>query len=182
MNSAQTQKRITEDVIHGCAYGDRNCQRLIYETYVEQMFAICLRYCNDSDEAKDVLHEGFIKLFKKVQGFRAESSFEAWMSTLFRNHAIDYVRSAYKRYIRYVDEVTDPEDTPYVEDGPEFSTTEVMNALNALRPDQRAVINMYAIDGMSHAEIAGMLNIKESSSRSKLLRARQALKDILRNG
>lgn len=151
------------------------------------MYAICLRYTGNSDEAKDLLHDGFIKLFDRISGFREFPRFEAWMHRLFTNHCIDYVRSAYKRYMRYHNDdhlLTIPEADKEEETEMIFtwSSDEIIAALSQLRPDHRSIINMYAIEGFSHQEIAQKLGIEYSSSRSKLLRARQSLKQILQAG
>ena len=78
---------------------DERCQKVVYETLYQTMYAICLRYSNNSDEAKDLLQDGFMKLFKKIKKYKGDANFTVWVKRLFINHSIDYVRSAYKKYV-----------------------------------------------------------------------------------
>lgn len=181
MSSAGT-KDISKEVIEGCVKGDERCQKEVYESLYQIMYAICLRYSNNADEAKDLLQDGFIKLFKKMKKYKGDANFTVWVKRLFINHCIDYVRSAYKKYVYYVDEVYSEEtDDPYTEEEPKNETTkeQVFSAMNRLRADYRLILNLFAVESLSHNEIADKLGIQEASSRSKLSRARVALKKEL---
>lgn len=179
---------IPESIVKGCAERDSGCQKILYEYYYKKMYAICLRYCGDKDEAKDLLHDGFIKLFDKITSFKESGKIDAWVRRLFTNHCIDYVRSAYKRYMNnkldgnFEQWTSDEEEA--TEDNNQFdalsySPQQIILAMQALRPDFRTIINLYAIEKYSHQEIAEKLGIEHATSRSKLLRARQALKKII---
>jgi RNA polymerase sigma-70 factor (ECF subfamily) len=176
---------ISEEIIIGCARQEKWCQKAVYEQYYKKMFAICLRYSSSPDEARDLLHDGFIKLFDRISQFKDYSRFEAWMHKLFANHCIDYVRSAYKRNITYnSDLVGEDLQAEAVEDHEEsgiadISTEKLFSAMAQLRPDYRLILNMYAIEKLSHQEIADKLGIQHSTSRSKLLRARKSLVRII---
>ncbi|MBL7837378.1 MAG: sigma-70 family RNA polymerase sigma factor [Bacteroidetes bacterium] len=178
---------ISESIIQGCAEKDPGCQKVIYEYYYKRMYAICVRYCGDRDEAKDLLHDGFIKLFDKISSFNEVGKLDAWVRRLFTNHCIDYVRSAYKKYVfNNLDEKTehyshdaDNEQDDNIFDPLSFSPEELLVAMQSLRPDYRTIINLYALENYSHQEIADKLGIEHTTSRSKLLRARQALKKII---
>jgi RNA polymerase sigma factor (sigma-70 family) len=178
---------ISEEIIKGCARKDAGCQKIIYEKYYRKMYTTCLRYVNNADEAKDLLHDGFIKLFDKVRTFTEYPKFEAWMRRLFANHCIDYVRSAYKKNMVLMEERHEESASQEIQEdevGNEFdvhqySVPELVEAIGKLNPDYRLIINMYAIEQYSHQEIADKLGIEYSTSRSKLLRARQSLKKIL---
>ncbi len=177
------QRDISKEVIEGCSAGDNSCQKIVYEAYYKSMYAVCLRYSGNSDEAKDLLQDGFLKLFKKVKSFNGDSNFKTWATRLFINHCIDYLRSAYKKYVHYVDQVYSNEldtsyEEPILQTNPNQET--VFKAMNKLRADYRLIINLFAIENLNHSEIAERLNIKEASSRSKLSRARVALKKELR--
>jgi RNA polymerase sigma factor (sigma-70 family) len=179
---------ISEETIRGCAQKDAGCQKIIYEYYYKKMYAICLRYTNDRDEAKDLLHDGFMKFFDKIGSFNDHSRLDAWTRRLFTNHCIDYVRSAYKkhmvsledRHYDYTSNTSNDEDDNTSEfDIHAYSPEELIHAISMLRVDYRLVLNMYAIEKYSHQEIAEQLGIEYATSRSKLLRARQSLKKIL---
>ncbi|MCB9260765.1 MAG: sigma-70 family RNA polymerase sigma factor [Flavobacteriales bacterium] len=181
--SAKGQVEISGEVIEGCCRNDKKCQKIVYETYYKSMYAICLRYSSNADEAKDLLHEGFMKLFKNISSFSGTSSFSAWIKRLFTNNCIDYVRSAYKKYIHYFEEIyTEETNEMMYEEEEEISQKAVLEAMSKLRPDYKIVLNLYAIENLSHSEIAQELGIEESSSRSKLSRARAALKKLLNIG
>ncbi|MCB9251000.1 MAG: sigma-70 family RNA polymerase sigma factor [Flavobacteriales bacterium] len=180
---------ITEKVLKGCVENDERSRRIIYEQYYKKMYAICLRYSSDSHEAKDMLHDGFIKLFRKTGQVQSVELFEAWAKRLFTNHCIDYLRSAYKKYIRYESEFDENLETEEYEENEvsyfledkTVSLETIMDAMNHLRTDYRIILNLYAVEQYSHKQIAELLNMNESTSRSKLLRARQSLKKILLN-
>ena len=178
---------ISEEIIRGCVANEEKSRKFIYELYYKKMYAICLRYASDSHEAKDMLHDGFLKMFDKVKQVDSVNNFEGWIRRLFTNHCIDYLRSAYKKYISYepdfnenfTDEDDSDEESGNVISADQYDIKELMIALNQLRPDYRIIINMYAIERFTHQQIAEKLGISHSTSRSKLLRARKSLKKAL---
>ena len=179
---------ISEEILKGCVRNDPKCQKLLYEFYYKRMYAICLRYAGDSHEAKDLLHDGFIKLFGRLNQVDSVKTLDAWMKRLFANHCIDYLKSAYKKYIKYeadfslelIETTADEQSNGNFNELEQTQIEDLMLALNQLKPDYRIIINMYAIENYSHLEISQILGINESTSRSKLLRARKSLKTILK--
>lgn len=172
-------------ILEGCFEGRSESQKVIYEQYYKKMYAICLRYTGNGDEAKDLLQDGFIKLFDKLKARPEIQNFDPWIRRLFINHCLDYVRSAYKKYIVYQGE-QDLEDSPDPNTEQEnaeylvkYSTDQIIAAFGKLRHDYRVVLNLFAIENYSHQEIAEMLGIRDTTSRSKLMRARNQLKKIL---
>ncbi len=157
---------------------------MVYELYYKKMYAICLRYASNADEAKDLLHDGFIKTFKNIKQFREYNRFESWLYRLFTNHCLDYVRSAYKKYIVYQNEYDD-ENLPESQTDEDFEplfqahSSKILTALGKLRPDYRIILNLYAIENYSHQQIADQLGIQVATSRSKLMRARKSLIKIM---
>lgn len=179
----KTSSPAPED-IEGCFNGRPGGQKIIYEFYYKRMYTICLRYAGNADEAKDLLHDGFLKLFDKMQGKPEISNLDGWIRKLFHNHCLDYVRSAYKKYIVYQDQedFSDSDTHHYSEEEDylnRFSNEELLAALNKLRPDYRVILNLYAVESLSHSQIGELLGIQESSSRSKLMRARKQLKSLM---
>lgn len=180
---------ISQEILQGCVQNDKNCKRIVYELYYKKMYAICLRYSGDKDEAKDLLQDGFIKLFDKIVQVDSAEKFEAWIKRLFTNHCIDYLKSAYKKYIKYESDlnenITDEDnESDHWDHGLKLDENlipQLMAALNQLKPDYRIIINMYAIEQYNHIEIAEKLGISHSTSRSKLSRARNALKNLLKS-
>ncbi len=142
------------------------------------MYGVCLRYVANADDANDILQEGFIKVFKNLDKFRREGSFEGWIRRIFVNTAIEQFRKKIKLY--NVDEVQ--ENT--LEDK-ELSaldllaTKDILNIVNELSPGYKAVFNLHVIEGFSHKEIADALGITEGTSKSQLARAKGVLKKIV---
>jgi RNA polymerase sigma factor (sigma-70 family) len=166
------------DLIQGCIDGDRQMQELLYKRYASKMYGVCLRYVANADDANDILQEGFIKVFKNLDKFRREGSFEGWIRRIFVNTAIEQFRKKIKLY--NVDEVQ--ENT--LEDK-ELSaldllaTKDILNIVNELSPGYKAVFNLHVIEGFSHKEIADALGITEGTSKSQLARAKGVLKKIV---
>ncbi len=165
-----------EQIINGCIMGDRKMQRLLYERFASQMFAVCLRYTKDHHAAEDVLQDGFVKIFRYIGNFRKQGSFEGWVRRIFINTAIEYLRKSVNLYPMVTDEgkTIDVEDN-FVFDGLEVE--DLLAIIQTLSPGYRTVFNLYAIEGYSHKEIAEMLKISEGTSKSQLARARQILVD-----
>jgi RNA polymerase sigma factor (sigma-70 family) len=140
---------------------------------------VCLRYASNPDDALDILHEGFIKVFKHIGAkYQPGTSLSAWIRRIMVNTAIDYYRKVIRRR-------TDDLDTAYdlATDEPDAiskcSEKDIMLAIQQLTPAYRAVFNLYVIEGYSHKEIADELDITESTSRSNLVKARLKLQGLL---
>ena len=145
------------------------------------MFAICLRYCANYEEARDVLHDGFLTIFTKIGQFHSEGSFEGWVRRIFVNHALERYRSNTK--LPMVDVVDDndlhfaePEDEEKDEWGAyQLTEAELLAMVDELPQQYKVVFNLYVFDGLSHRDISEKLGISESTSRSNFLRARSIL-------
>jgi RNA polymerase sigma factor (sigma-70 family) len=163
-------------LIVACARGERWAQQKIYEDYYGSMMPVCLRYAANHDEALDMLHEGFIKVFSKIGKYQAGTSLGAWIRTLMVNSCIDAYRRNARRRTEDIDQVyhlsyDEPDALSNI------SEQEILAAVQSLSPAYRAVFNLYAIEGYSHKEIADALQITESTSRSNLVKARIKLKE-----
>ena len=140
---------------------------------------VCLRYTGNYDEAKDVLQDGFIKLFEKLGTFNGTGSFEGWMRRIFVNTALDaYRKNKQERQLLDIDDVV------YFLSVKELVTDkmaaeDLMKILQKIPVGYRTVFNMFAIEGYSHKEIGELLGITESTSKSQYSRARDFLKNIL---
>ena len=168
---------IEKELINSCLNNDRKAQKSLYETYSRKMMGVCLRYCNDSETAKDMLQDGFIKIFSSLSSFQFNGSFEGWMRRVFVNTCLEHLRKT--------DVLHDAADLDYAA-APlsggnnnaieQMSANDLMKIINELPKGFRLIFNMYEIEGYSHKEIADALNITESTSRSQLTRAKQLLK------
>jgi len=168
------------DIIRRCKQGDRKAQESVYNLLASKMFAVCLRYCADYEEARDVLHDGFMTVFTKIGQFHNEGSFEGWARRIFVNHAIEQYRNSAK--LTVVTGVDDndrhfaaPEDEEDEWGAYHLTEAELLAMVDELPPQYKVVFNLYVIDGLSHRDIAEKLGISEGTSRSNLLRARSIL-------
>lgn len=155
---------------------ERWAQQQLYEQYYGKMMGVCLRYAGSRDEALDLLHEGFIKVFQNITRFRPGTSLPAWIRTIMVNTCIDYYRKTIRRRTEDISEAhylsnDDPDALS------QLTEQEILDAVQTLSPAYRAVFNLYVVEGFSHKEIGDALNITESTSRSNLVKARIKLKE-----
>lgn len=166
------------ELIKACVVGDSRAQKALYDQYSKVMFGICLRYCGSYDEAKDILQEGFIKVFTKISQFGHQGSFEGWMKRIFVNTALEYYRS--QKNHMYHQDVEIAIDIPHYDDTiGRITQKEIIEVLQSLAPGYRNVLNLYILEGYSHAEIGEMLGISEGTSKSQLSRARVILQQAI---
>jgi RNA polymerase sigma factor (sigma-70 family) len=167
------------DLIKGCMEGNRRMQEELYNRFSPRMYAVCLRYAGNAEEAEDILQEGFIKIFKKLDSFRGDGSFEGWIRRIFVNTAIEHFRRK-----RYLMPVTEKEENTlegkYTSVLDDLAAKDIMALIQELSPGYRTVFNMYVVEGYTHKEIADMLGISEGTSKSQLSRAKVILQDMVR--
>lgn len=176
----ERNQNITEsDLINGCIEGNRKMQEELYQRFSPKMYAVCLRYASNTEEAQDILQEGFIKIFRKLGSFRGEGSFEGWIRRIFVNTAIEHFRRR-----RYLQPVSEKEENTI--EGKNVSALDglaekdILALIQELSPGYRTVFNMYVIEGYSHKEIGEMLGISEGTSKSQLSRAKVILQEMVR--
>ena len=164
-----------QQLIEGCRKGDRRAQKELYDTYSRKMMGVCLRYVDDRETARELLQDGFVKVFTGLDSYAGSGSFEGWMRRIFVNCALEYLRRS-----DVLREATDLENTaelihPDSSAISDLSAAELMRLVSELPTGFRTVFNMFAIEGYSHKEIGEMLGITESTSRSQYTRAKQLL-------
>ncbi|MBL7923776.1 MAG: RNA polymerase sigma factor [Bacteroidia bacterium] len=161
-----------EQLVEAILRQDASAQRLLYDRYARRMFGVCLRYAKGREEAEDLLQEGFIKVFQKISSFKAQGSLEGWIRRVMVNTALDYLRQQ-KLVWTELDEINDPGEDPSI--GEQLGAREILVLVQKLPAGFRTIFNLYAIEGFSHREIAGMLDISEGTSKSQYSRARSQL-------
>ena len=166
------------DLIAACSRGERWAQKVLYETYFHDLLPVCNRYAANSSEAMDMLHEGFIKVFRNIDRYQPNTSLGGWMRRLMVNTCIDVYRKEARRRTDDIDATFDL-STEEADAVSQCSEREILAAVQDLTPVYRTIFNLYAIEGYSHREIAERLEITESTSRSNLVKARQKLKAAL---
>lgn len=182
---ADSQKKEVEEIYKGCVAGDRRSQKKLFDKFFGLFLGICFRYANNEDEAHDMTQQGFIKIFKKMDSYNGNGSFEGWMRRIIVNTAIDYYRKRDKKTFSI--DSTESMDMPD-EFGEEDFSEEVLSILGkdrlmdeiaSLSPAYRTIFNLYVIEGYTHKEIAEKLTIAEGTSKSNLAKAKSNLRNKL---
>ena len=160
-------------IIKGCLAGDRRDQELLYRRYSAKLYAVCLQYSGNDEEARDILQEGFIKIFQNLEYYKHEGSFEGWMRRITVNTALERFRTLHKLYrVDDIDLIPEPDAEPDNQDYAGLEANDLLDIIRELPPKYRMVFNLYAIEGYTHKEISKMVNISEGTSKSNLSRAR----------
>jgi len=167
-------------LIENCLNGDRKSQKALYDLYAPKLFTICLRYTKNQMDAEDVLQEGFIKAFNNLHKFSGEGSFEGWLRRVFVNTAIEHLR---RKKMQTVDcevfENSFNDKEPSALDN--LYNKDLLKITNTLSKGYQTVFNLYAIEGLSHQQIAAKLGISESTSKSQFSRAKAILRTVVKD-
>ncbi len=164
-------------LIELCKQGDRASQKRIYDSLAPKMFAVCIRYMGNRDDAEDILQEGFVTLFQKIGSFSGEGSFEGWARKIFVNTALMSLRRT--DALKLSDDISEAWGVTS-ESASQIQTIgykELMKLIADLPAGYRTVFNMYVIEGYTHKEIGDALGISDVTSRSQLQRARTILQE-----
>lgn len=171
---------MTEDaLIKGCLNNDATAQRELYNKYSAKMLSVCYRYAHNREDAEDMLQEGFIKVFLQIHSFENRGAFEGWVRRIIVHTCINILKKN-KKFNESVDIIhangiqVREDSVPAI-----VQAKQIVECIRLLPLGYRTVLNLYAIEGYNHREIAGMLDIEESTSRSQYTRAKAMLEDIL---
>ncbi len=167
------------DLVEACCRNERWAQQKIYETYYGKMMPVCQRYAANQDDALDMLHEGFLKVFKNMDKYQAGTSLTAWVRRVMVNSCIDSYRKMARRRTEDIDTAYHLADESQIDAVSQCSEKDILQAIQKLSPTYRTVFNMFAIEGFTHKEISDELGITESTSRANLVKARAKLRDLL---
>jgi len=168
-----------EALLTGCLNNNASAQRELYNKYSPKMLSVCYRYAHNREDAEDMLQEGFIKVFLQVHTFENRGAFEGWIRRIIVHTCINILKKN-KKFNESVDLIhatgiqVREESIPAI-----IQAKQVVECIRILPIGYRTVLNLYAVEGYSHREIAGMLDIEESTSRSQYTRAKAMLEDIL---
>ncbi len=169
-----------EAIVEGCLQEDRKFQKLLYERYYGAMMTVCLRYSGSREEARDILHEGFIKVFTNLPRFERGTNLGAWIRRIMVNTSIDFYRRAAKKpdFEEVTPNIGEPDSFDIISS---ISAEEILRLVQSLSPAYRTVFNMYVIEGYPHKEIGEILGISEGTSKSNLSKARIKLQKMVLN-
>jgi RNA polymerase sigma factor (sigma-70 family) len=175
-----------QQLIKGCLEGDRKAQQAVYKLLYGKMKVVCMRYTRDTDQALDVLQEGFIKVFQNMERYSGAGSFEGWVRRIMVNLSIDRFRKQKNDLLLlngsmsiedYEDEV---EDEPEVESVDyDFTPEQILEAMQHLSPAYKTVFNLYVFENYTHQDIAEALSISIGTSKSNFAKAKRNMKKIL---
>lgn len=170
-------------LVNGCINKNINAQRELYERYAPKMLSVCERYMGNEDDARDAMHDGFIRLFDRISKFEQRGSLDGWVRKLFVNTCLEKLRKLKKNPFQNFDE--DNEDMQISNNSiPDAETQieakELLNCVKNLPASLRSIFNLHAIEGYSHEEIAELLEITSSTSRGGYFKARAMLKEKIK--
>lgn len=166
------------ELLDGCLTKNRRSQEMLYKQFYGYAMSICLRYAKSREEAKEILNDGFFKIFSKLDSFDKSKPFKTWLGRIMINTALDHYRH---EVIRDKFEVMEAGEQAFVDETviSKLSHDELVGVIQKLTPAYRIVFSMYVIDGYTHEEIAADLNISLGASKSNLSRAREKLREML---
>jgi RNA polymerase sigma-70 factor (ECF subfamily) len=173
---------IHREIIELSKAGNPKAQFQLYKLYSKAMFNICVRMLNNKEEAEDLLQESFTDAFMKLNSFRYESSFGAWLKRIVINKCINAINKK-KVDLVFPENPVEPNNIEEEIDysGLEMDVQHIHRAVEKLPDGYRVIFSLYALEGYDHGEISQIMNIAESTSKSQYLRAKQKIKEILKN-
>ena len=169
-----------ERLAAACKEGDAKAQKRLFDALAPKMMAVCLRYMGNREDAEDILQEGFVTLFTKLDSYQGAGSFEGWARKIFVNTALMHLRRT--DALGLSDDISEARGLFSEEATPlqKIGYRELMQLIAQLPADARTVFNMYVVEGYSHKDIAQELGCTEATSRSKLQRARLRLQELIK--
>lgn len=176
---AQTEQ-IHKNIIEACKRGNERSKYELYQLYAKAMFNVCYRMTNNREEAEDRLQEAFSLAFQKLDSFRYESTFGAWLKRIVVNTCINAMQKR-KVELKYCEEIYNY-DQPVEEEEyePEFTVAGITKAMEELPEGGRMIFSLYLLEGYDHGEISQILGITESTSKSQFMRAKRRIIEILK--
>jgi RNA polymerase sigma-70 factor (ECF subfamily) len=165
-------------LIKKAAKNHRDAQHALYEIHAPKMLSICRYYIKDVQQAEEVMLNGFFKVFTQLNSFKSEGSFEGWIRRIMMRESISFLRK--KKRLEFSADDIEIYEEAYNEVNSELDVDEVQQLIDKLPDGYRMVFNMYAIEGYKHSEIAEMLSIAESTSKSQLFKARKLLQQQIK--
>lgn len=172
---------VEEQIIEGCIAENRKAQKMLYDRYSPVMMGICIRYSKSTDEAEDIMQDGFIKVFSHIETFRRQGSFEGWIKRIMVNTALNHYHKNQKNLHQNIDDIR--ENRILNQDDPinklPYNQSQMLHAIRSLPDGYSIIFNLYVFEKYKHREIAEMLNISVNTSKSQLSKARTYLQRTL---
>lgn len=172
-------ENIHQEIIDQCREGSQKAQFQLYKLYYKPMFSVCMRLLNNETDAEDVMQEAFLSAFKKIDTYKGEVSFGAWLKKIVINRSLDYLK---KRKVKF--EEINEKSNQFIDhqmETKEVNIKVIKDAIQKLPDGYRVVLSLYLIEGYDHEEISEILGISNSNSRTQFLRAKNKLREILKD-
>lgn len=170
---------IHHELIERCRVGDRDAHFRLYKLYSRAMLNAAYRITGHEEDAEDVLQEAFVSAFKNLERYRGDSTFGAWLKRIVVNKSINVLKKRRENVIAQEEDFDVPVEEPGTDYMPELSVEKVKRCIELLPDGYRSVLSLYLLEGYDHEEIAGIMGITESTSKSQLNRAKSKLKELL---
>ncbi len=170
---------IHQDLIAESLRGSNKARYQLYQLYSKAMFNVCFRMMNNREDAEDMLQEAFIQAFQKLDTFRNESSFGTWLKTITIHTCINAMNKR-KVDLRYMDDLHRFETAEEEPEEALYTTENIMEAVNQLPEGGRIVFSLYLLEGYDHGEIAQILSITESTSKTQYMRAKRRVYELMK--
>jgi RNA polymerase sigma factor (sigma-70 family) len=172
-------ENIHQEIIDQCKEGSQKAEFQLYKLYYRPMFNICIRLINNAAEAEDVMQEAFLNAFTKIESYKGEVSFGAWLKRIVINRSLDYLK---KRKVKFEEINEKTNQLPdYQMDIKEVNMEVIKDAIQKLPDGYRVVLSLFLIEGYDHEEISEILGISNSNSRTQYLRAKNKLRELLKD-
>jgi len=170
---------VTDQLVARCKKGDMRAFRELYDAYAAAMYNICLRMTGNVTDAEDILQEAFIQVYSNIGRLTQAGSVTAWIKRIVVNQCLSHLRRK-KVYFEEVEQVEMEEENPVDEEGFTWTVSAVKHAIQALPSGYRTVLNLYLFEEYSHKEIAGMLDISESTVKTQYMRAKEKVRQMVK--
>lgn len=180
MEDLESTYIVQSDLIKQCRANNRKAQLAIYRKYCDGMYCVAMRFLKNADDAEDVLQEAFIKAFTKIDQFRGEVTFGAWLKRIVVNKCLDFIKSRNEQYTQIQENMTAVEENNDWEIASGIGIEQIREAMSKLPDKYREVVQLYLVEGYDHSEISEILGLTNNTSRSRLLRGKGHLKKLLK--
>ncbi len=167
------------EIIDGCKKGNDKCQKAFYDTYAPKMYAICIKYLQQKEDAEDILVEGLYKAMSNLDKYDALGSLEGWIRRILINESLMFLRKKNKIQFENNDNLLNVTDTQFGSIETELAARDILLLIEKLPLGYRTIFNLYVIEGYKHREIAELLNISIHTSKSQLIQAKEKLQILM---
>lgn len=168
-----------QQLVERCRDNDQRAQMELYDAYSQAMFTTAFNFVKDDATAQDLMHEAFLKAFRKIDTFNEEATFGSWLKRIVMNHCLDFLKRKKVQTVELKEEVYDRTEEESWEVEQEISLETIIDCIEKLPLKCKNVVKLYLLEGYDHQEVAQILQISEVASRSQLSRGKNRLKELL---